>query len=134
MRMMRGLLAILGLFGVLGFALTFEIEASFTARAKLIEVVERHPDLLRKGGQGYTTLIAPDLMVWDDSRGVLPGFGERGALLVDATYLRSTHAYPVSIKSIQTMAWTARVGTTLTALACLIGYFGLPKLRSSESI
>jgi hypothetical protein len=125
---MRATLAILGALAVLGFFLSFLVEASFVSRGRLMEIVRKSPEGLHQGGQGYRSVAAARLMVLDDGGAFLPGFGDQGEILVDEEYLKRHHVYPVAVKSFELMGWISRVGCGMAGIACLAGFALIPKL------
>jgi hypothetical protein len=131
MKVMRVVLALFALLGLVGFLLTFGIEASFASRAHEVQVVNIRPDLLKKGGEGYVKVGPSSPMILSDDKAFLPGLGDHGERLADSEYLRIHHLYPLPLETVESMAWIARIGSGLTALACVIGYFALPRFGTT---
>lgn len=128
---MKRLLWVVLFLSVVAFLGSFGVVSSYASRAKLMQRAQVDDAAASLFGDSTPTKIgSPQLMIVDDPKAILPGKGDRGAELLNESYLKSSGKYPLQLKTVEFVASLSRIGAAVVALLSLAGIGFLSKRKA----
>ncbi len=130
MRFMRGVLWVLLCSAILGVICSFVLEASYNAKAQMVQVVRINHNAHNPFGPETLDQGQPAMLILEDQHAFLKNKTPLGYPMVDEEYVRQHGDAVLQLKTVESVTGMARAGCLLSGIIAILGLAVLKRVHA----